>query len=352
MKSFEQWYKNINEDLAADPVAEPTIATEVEVETPRDAIMHDVDSIMTSLETLAAELKESLEAEGTELNEVEMGDAATIATAGVAAGAGLAFAIKWAIDKFKAKKAQKNQQNVNDMLMKVEVARIKIGEIEGEKGKEAAEAKVEKMKATADDLQKTIEETYENAGNIVKSAISAEKLKGKIERTGFLAKETGDPEYKEQLAKYKEKYKDTLAEIEQIAKDGEEKAKKSQKAPEGSTPEDASKAKIKEYEEAIEALKAKKDKKSQNDINLLQGLVKAEKDKLSKMSAKESLVTRALDANLNELAEEIASKLEWQLTEGTALYVKYNTIIKKAESDNQLNEALYTSVKDRFRNLL
>jgi hypothetical protein len=70
--------------------------------------------------------------------------------------------------------------------------------------------------------------------------------------------------------------------------------------------------------------------------------------------AEESLVIRAKAAGLNELASEIASKFDWQVSEGTVLHQNYDAIIKKAEYSNTLNESRYQnlSVKDRFSRLL
>ena len=77
-----------------------------------------------------------------------------------------------------------------------------------------------------------------------------------------------------------------------------------------------------------------------------------EEDK--KNDPKEALVIRANAAGLNELASEIDSKLAWQLAEGTGLRLKYESMIRKAESDKTLNENRYfnDSFKDKFTNLL
>ena len=73
-----------------------------------------------------------------------------------------------------------------------------------------------------------------------------------------------------------------------------------------------------------------------------------------KSTPTESLVTRANAAGLNELASEIASKFDWQVSEGTVLHQNYDAIIKKAEYSNTLNESRYQnlSIKDRFSRLL
>ena len=70
--------------------------------------------------------------------------------------------------------------------------------------------------------------------------------------------------------------------------------------------------------------------------------------------AKESLVNRATQAGLTELAKDINSKESWQVAEGTTLRNNYISLIKKAESDKVLNESKYIndSVKDAFRRLM
>ena len=85
------------------------------------------------------------------------------------------------------------------------------------------------------------------------------------------------------------------------------------------------------------------------DIKDLKADELAAKKELKKMSAQESLIYRATEASLLELATEISEKAEWQL-DNTVLYTKYNTIIKKAENDSILTES--NSIKDRFNTLL
>ena len=80
----------------------------------------------------------------------------------------------------------------------------------------------------------------------------------------------------------------------------------------------------------------------------------AEDEKDKTPDPKEALIIRATAAGLNELASEIDSKLAWQLAEGTGLRLKYESMIRKAESDKTLNESRYfnNDVKDAFRRLL
>ena len=98
--------------------------------------------------------------------------------------------------------------------------------------------------------------------------------------------------------------------------------------------------------------------KNKEGIDILKGAIAGMKKKLEtakqKSTPTESLVTRANAAGLNELASEIASKFDWQVSEGTVLHQNYDAIIKKAEYSNTLNESRYQnlSIKDRFSRLL
>jgi hypothetical protein len=85
------------------------------------------------------------------------------------------------------------------------------------------------------------------------------------------------------------------------------------------------------------------------DIKDLKADELAAKKELKKMSAQESLIYRATEASLLELATEISEKADWQL-DNTVLYTKYDTIIKKAGYDSIITEA--SSIKDKFNTLL
>lgn len=284
---FEQWFAKINEDLAQEPTIKDaaTEAPTAEVSAEhgdRDAMMHDIDTIMTSLETLAGELKEDL----------EILDAETINEAGDSVA-------KKAIDfMVRAPKARKAQRKVNGLKLKIAGLEAASQKAEGDKSK-AIDQKVQALKAQAKDLQTLVDDKIKDKGEIVQRAQHSEKIKGQIEvlKTGM--GEGSKEDVKAQMQKLNKRLKDEETAIKDLEPSKEEKA-------------------------AV----AKKNE------------------------AKESLVARASEAGLNELAEEIATKLDWQIAEGSALRTKYDTIIKKAENDNQLNERLHVSVKDRFRNLL
>ena len=401
---FESWFNKINEDLAQEPtistdatsVAEPAVA---EKPTDRDAMMHDIDTIMTSLETLASELKEELESfDAEELNE-----------------AGDSVAKKFMDFTIRAPKARKAQAKVNKYKLKISDLEDMHDSAEKGPKKDKLRAKVDTMKDQATELQNAVDKKIADKGEIVQRAQQSEKIKGQIEvlknKMGEAGSKDKAQDIKQQAQKLKKRLQDEEAALKSMEPEKKEEPKKEEpkkKEPKNSeespkeepkkkeapkeepkeepkkeepkattttseapkeepkkseeTPKEepkkedpkvkAAKDKIKEYEDAVDQLKDKKDKSSKDKVGILQAAIAGKKKELEKLTAQESLIVRALDANLNELAEEIASKLEWQLTEGTALHTKYNTVIRKAENDNQLNERLHVSVKDRFRNLL
>lgn len=401
---FESWFNKINEDLAQEPtistdatsVAEPAVA---EKPTDRDAMMHDIDTIMTSLETLASELKEELESfDAEELNE-----------------AGDSVAKKFMDFTIRAPKARKAQAKVNKYKLKISDLEDMHDSAEKGPKKDKLRAKVDTMKDQATELQNAVDKKIADKGEIVQRAQQSEKIKGQIEvlknKMGEAGSKDKAQDIKQQAQKLKKRLQDEEAALKSMEPEKKEEPKKEEpkkKEPKNSeespkeepkkkeapkeepkeepkkeepkattttseapkeepkkseeTPKEepkkedpkvkAAKDKIKEYEDAVDQLKDKKDKSSKDKVGILQAAIAGKKKELEKLTAQESLIVRALDANLNELAEEIASKLEWQLTEGTALHTKYNIIIRKAENDNQLNERLHVSVKDRFRNLL
>jgi len=85
------------------------------------------------------------------------------------------------------------------------------------------------------------------------------------------------------------------------------------------------------------------------DIKELKSKEAAAKKELSNMSPQESLIYRATEASLLELASEISEKAAWQL-DNTVLYTKYDTIIKKTGYDSIITES--SSIKDKFNTLL
>ena len=284
MKTFEQWYNKINEEIAAPAVTDSSTSVVAEpttdVRTDRDAMISDVDAIMTSLETLASELKEELNTE--ELNEAD-GDA-----------------FKKVIDfTVRAPKARMAQSKVNKMKLKIAALHATAAQASGETATKL-KTKADAMKAQATELQSMVDDKYSGSGSIVAKALSSEKIKGQLAVLKAGMGEGGDNDAaQKQALKLKKRLQDEEAALAQL------KPKQAEK-PATQTP--------------------------------------------AATTAQESLVSRAVNVNLNELAEEIASKESWQLIEGTALYVKYENQIRKTELSNSLNES--HSIKDKFSKLI
>jgi chromosome segregation ATPase len=404
MKEFNNWYNLIKEQISEPTVAtneptvaitEPTIAT-TEPKSNRDVIINDVDSIMTSLETLSNELKEQL------INEEGL---ATVAAAGAAGAAlvGLGMGAKKLYDaSVTAPKARKAQAKVNVMNLKVAGVENMISSADKEQ-KDKLKAKLDAAKEAAKELQSSVDDRYANSSGIVKKALSSEKAKGKME---VLKASLGDssPEQqkqiKDQLVKLKNKIAKDDAAFQKEVKGAKEEtpAKELNKVKElttkdgkkASTPEqdkvakmegeinqytkniDETNTNIKKYETKIRQLQVEMEKatdkqKFEQGIEVLQKKIKADKEdvkemqttrnnlkkQLAKIAPKESLVIRANDLGLHELATEILEKESWQLS-NTKLYSMYNEQLTKLESVGILNESKYvtTSIKDRFSRLL
>lgn len=349
MKSFNEWYTKINEEIA-EPVAAAD-STEVTAEpkassanTDRDSMITDIDAIMTSLETLAGELSESLNEEVNEAD-TEIGAAiggATAAGAAVAAGAGLAAA--WAIKKLKAMKAKKGQKKVNAMLMKIELAKLKAKEVEDANAKQAIQAKIDTMKKQADELQSAYDEKYKDSEFAAKEMLSV-KLQGQIDRAEFLAKETGSDEYKKDVAKLTKKYQDTVNDIERLKKEAEEAAEKE----EGEKPAEKPAETETDSEEPAET-EADSEESSEEPVD--------KNSKEGKLDRLNTLLKKAEESGAEEkikkikdLIDRVSAKESWQL-DGTQLGMLIESEIVKLEAEQILNESNSLSIKERFSKLI
>ena len=271
---------------------------------PIKSLSRDVDTIIDSLGSLVKELTEELDSpEFNELNEAD--------------GEGPSKVWQWIWWMPKARKAQ---QKVNKIKLNVTDMEGAAEDAKDTDQRAKIKAKAEIARDQAGELQKMVDDKFNAKGELVAKALHNEKIAGQI---ASIQRATGledDPEkvasYKEKMVELKQKYKEDLDAI---------------KALEPS-----------EEEQAAEIKQKQKEKKA------------AEKLAKKQASASESLVNRANEIGLNELAIEIESRLDWQLHEGTALHQKYDEIIKKAEYTNTLNESKYQtlSVKDRFSRLL
>ena len=373
MKTFNDWYTRINEELA-EPVAtattaEPTV-DKADATADRDAMISDVDAIMTSLETLAGELKEGLEVE--EINEADselgaISDIATKAAIGAAAAGGAtALAAKWVMNKIKAKKAKKAQQGVNSMLMNIELAKLKVKETEDAKAKELMNAKIDGMKSKAEELQSAYVEKYKD-NNLAAKALESERLKGSIQRLEFLAKETGSESYKKEAAKLQDSYKDTLADLENLKKEGEEaSAKAKEEAPEKTeeTPKGEEETKTEETPEGGEETKTEETPEETEEVpttTTTSSDDKPEKNsKEDKLSRLDALMAKAKESGdeakikkVQDLIDKVSAKESWQL-EGTYLGQLLESEIKKLETEEILFESKNTSIsiKDKLSRLI
>jgi hypothetical protein len=346
MKTFNDWYTKINEELA-EPVA--TVATDsdtadVDVKADRDAMISDVDAIMTSLETLAGELKEELEV-SEEVNEADselgaISDIATKAAIGAAAAGGAtALAAKWVMNKIKAKKATKAQQGINSMLMKVELAKLKAKETEDANAKEAMNAKIEDMKSKAEELQTAYVEKFKD-NDLAAKALESERLKGSIARMEFLAKETGSESYKKEMLKLQDSYKDTLADLEKIKKEGEEATKKA-KETEAESPEKGDQTESPKSTDTEEASEEPAKNSKEGKLSRLDALLK----KAEEIGADEKI------KKIKDLIDKVSAKESWQL-DNTVLGQLLESEIKKLESEQVLFESNVLSIKDRFSKLI
>ena len=366
----------------ADAEVQTEVATDVPTAdadtTNRDSMVSDVDSIITSLETLAGQIQEDLESlEAEEVNE-----------AGDSAGKKL---LQWTITAPKAKKAQGkvNQMKINalDLEMAKDAA-------EGDK-KKALDAKLKVTKEKIGEIQTTVANKFDAKGEIVKNARLSAKIQGERELLKRLTGMEDNPKkkagFKAQIAKLDKRQKEQTEILKSMKPEDAEKS--TEKSAETTTTEtnadkiaqmeggirdyesnidDANQA-IKDAETKINQLKAEKEKatdpskieksiiglskridKDKEDVKGMQTSRNNLKKELAKLSAKESLVVRAGLLGLNELSSEIFKKQDWQFENNSTLYTKYNTLISKYESDVILNESKYMndSIKDAFTRLL
>lgn len=340
MKTFNDWYNLIQEGIAepSAEVSEPTVDqttanTNTQSSTSnREVIINDVDSIMTSLETLSSELKESLK-----LDENGLASAGA-AVAGAAAVAGLAKGAKMLYDaKVVAPKARKEQSKVNDMNLKIAGIEATVSSADKEQ-KEKLKAKLDAVKSSRDDLQKAIEDRYSDSANVVKRSIAAEKTKGKME---VLKVHMGDAtpaqqkEIKKQLAKLKIKSAEDTKLLQQSVEDVKN----------NTSAEDAAAIKDLGKDNADD-----KTKKAREDKNSKEGKLARLNDlmKKAKESGDESKVKKVQD-----LIDKVSAKEAWQI-EGTNLGMILESEITTLEMSFKLNESRYTnlSIKDNFNSLL
>jgi len=400
MKSAIKLYESFLKEGAEAPAAAETTST-----TSREAVIKDVDTIITSLETLVSQVSEELEEEFNTPEKIEeAGDDNII--------------VQW-ITSMKAVKAHKKVNNIKVNKVALEIAK---DEAPNTEQKNKIKDKETLLTNQIKSLQDAVNDRFANKGGLVDRKLSNAKIEGELavikahSGAGIDKKEAGD--LKQRMADLQKRYKENevaLKELEpseedkkaaakaaQDKKDQEtaaaEKAKKTsnnepqqepeqepEQEPQQEEPKkgDNIEADIAQYDQNIKdemareadlnkKLKSVEDEKAKStdpesfDEKIIN--IKAEIDKskqdikqmkdaksalVKKTATKESLILRAEELGLNELASEISEKEEWQLN-GTPLYSKYDAKIKKVEYSNSLNESRYTinTVKDRFAKLI
>jgi hypothetical protein len=394
--TFKTWYANIKENEVA--VATPDIST-------------DVDTIINSLETLANELTEELDSMQIDeagavdfikswitsikavnaqkkVNKIKMNSADLEFAANKAEGDKKSALLdksdlvktqaldlqKMVDDRFSGKGAIvdrkmhktkiegqlqliKRSSGMEDNPDKVSDLKSKMKEL-ADKYKEetAAIAELEDKNADviAQEKEKIRKEAEDRKSGEAQSSKDAEAQSSKDAEEAQAAKDAEEA----QAAKDAEEAQAAKdAEEAQAAKDAEEA-----QAAKDAEAEPAKDPKISSLEDEIDNLEQEltnaenSPNKNKEGISVLQASIVGKKKALQNLKDKvqDSLINRANASGLNELATEISSKLDWQVSEGTALYLKYNEIIKKAEYVNTLNESRYDnlSIKDKFARLL
>ena len=410
INKFETWFNKINEDLGQDSSATISTADQPQQATQdapaRDNMINDIDIIMNSLETLAGELTEELKEE-LDVNEAGvLKNAAWSIKAWIISlkavkmqrkvnkikmnAASLEFASikldgdkkKKAIEKSKLVNIQgvELQKMVNDKfadkgsVVDSKLSREKIaGQMELIKftsGMEQDPNKASDLKSKLAELNKRFAEEDKSIKAMEDENADAIAQQQKGKKSGDSDTNTdGDTDAQQQKGK-KSGDSDTSTDgdtdtntdgdtdtntgdtntatgNEELVKKLEATVTSAEKAKENlgsdATDEDTAKAEVTLLTAQIALAKAKEE-----DTKDLEAKLAAAK------APNESLVIRANSLGLNELATDIESKSDWQIAEGTVLFNKYNTIIRKQESDKILNESKHqiSSIKDAFSRLM
>lgn len=357
-KTFESWYSMIMEN---------ELATDTKTEAP--TISNDVDTIMTSLETLAKELTEELSGEEfDQLNEDGVGTPGKV--------------MQWIWWMPKARKAQAKINKIKLNIVDMESAAADAPDAQ-QRARINAKAKLAKDQVP--ELQKMLHDKFSDKGTLVQKAISSEKLAGQI---ASIRRATGledDPEvkatYKDKMIELQAKYKEDEAAIRQLEPSEEDKkAEKERRDREAEdnrkrqetldadakkSREDLAKADDKSNKSAEELAKDKQDdldKKAaedttNKDASKTDDTKNTKEGKLKRLG---SLLAKAKESGdedkikkIQGLIDKVAAKESWQL-EGTTLGMMLESEITKLEMSFTLNESKYQnlSVKERFSRLM
>jgi hypothetical protein len=186
IKTFTQWASSYNENDA--------------IATPSSQMVTDVDTIINSLETLAAELTEELNSMNIEHIDEADGDN---------------FIKSWIISM----KAVAQQKKVNKIKINSTDLEFAAKSAEGDK-KKAMQTKSDQIKVQAVDLQRMVDDKFKGKGAIVDRRLASTKIKGQLDMIKRQSGMEDDPSNKADLkSKMKEladKYQEEVEAIETL----------------------------------------------------------------------------------------------------------------------------------------
>ena len=362
MDKFEKWFNKVNEELAVSPTINTEVAdvTVTDVDADRSNMIGDIDTIMTSLETLADELTEELELEE-DLNE-----------AGGVVDKTKDFIKSW-ITGMKATKAQgkvnKIKMNVADLRFAADTAKDSNS---GNLDKKATAAKDQ-----AKDLQTLVDKKFAASGSYVTNKLQAAKIAGQIE---IIKRTTGmedDPKkkaaLKDKMVELAVKYKEEVAATKELEDENKEviaankKKKKTKEDTTGDDKQGASGDKDNRTDAEKQADAAKEEETRKATLKNADGADDATKADREKKNSKDGLMDRykvllkkAQDNDDETKAKDIQSKIDaiskresWQL-DGTELGRIFEMELIRYENSFALNESRHNvdSIKDKFNTLL
>ena len=376
-KTFESWYSMIMENELA------TTATTTVSEAP--SMSNDVETIMTSLETLAKELTEELSGEEfNELNEDSVGAPGKV--------------MQWIWWMPKARKAQAKINKIKLNIVDMESAAADAPDAQ-QRARINAKAKLAKDQVP--ELQKMLHDKFSDKGTLVQKAISSEKLVGQIaaikRATGLEDDPTVKATYKDKMIELQAKYKEDEAAIRELEPSDEdkkaEKEKRDREAEDNRKRQETLDADAKKSREDLAKADGKSEKSAEEIEQDKQAALDAEakakgsstdpaddtkkadpaddtkkadptddtkNTKEGKLKRLGELLAKAKESGDEEkvkkvqaLIDKIAAKESWQL-EGTTLGMMLESEITKLEMSFILNEAKYEnlSVKERFSRLM
>ena len=363
--NFENWYtKMLNETNVAPAttveVDVKPLATDAVVNVPsREDIISDVDSIMTQLDQLSAQVKEALEYlivfENKELNKEELNEDRAIfeLTAGEA-GSKIADWIYY------APKYRKAQQKINKMKMNALDVQLAIdllgGKAEDAPKRDALKAKKSNMDAGIKDLQSEVDTKARERGEYIGKVLSAERIKGKIELVKRASGQEDNPSKKKELVdsfrELNKRFAEEQAAIKQLQDEEKEKeAAQKAEAPVKSEPKkDDSEDEIKKPEPESKTEKEPASKDGNGESDQLAAAQKATDDK--KDTEKDSEEAKKKKAERAANKEDDTKNAEKETTKNTkdGKLDRVEDMIKK-ETEKVQNNPEAKKIKDKIAEL-